>query len=66
MKKQFVTDWSEVPLVVDLPYVARLLGRSVESLKKSAQKGVLPGAFKVGRDWRVDRDRLRQHICGGL
>lgn len=65
MKLQPITDWAQVPIVIDLPFAARLLGRSVESLKKRAQRNELPGAFKVGNLWRVSKDVLRQHIESG-
>ena len=64
MRANNVTDWNQVPLVIDLPFVSRLLGRSVDNLKKCAQSGRLPGAFKFGNQWRVAKDALRQHIEG--
>ena len=50
---------------MDLPFAARILGQSVETLKKRSQRGELPGAFKAGRDWRVEKDALRKYIEGG-
>jgi len=57
-----IADWSSVPLIFDLPYASRLLGQSVESLKKKAQRGELPGAFKCGSQWRVGKDTLKSYI----
>jgi len=62
MKVQFITDWQQVPLIIDLPFAARLLGCTVETLKKRAQRGELPGAFKNGAQWRILKDTFRQHI----
>ena len=59
-----ITSWEQVPVVMDLPFAARILGQSVETLKKRSQRGELPGAFKAGRDWRVEKDALRKYIEG--
>ena len=40
--KKVITDWENVPLYMDLPYVSMLFGFSVECLKKKAQKGIFP------------------------
>ena len=65
MRQNQITDWSQVPLIIDLPFASRLLGRSVESLKKRAQVGNLPGAFKDGGHWRVSKDLLRKYVENG-
>ncbi|MCL2821553.1 MAG: helix-turn-helix domain-containing protein [Oscillospiraceae bacterium] len=61
---QIVTNWEQVPVVIDLPFAARILGQSIETLKKRSQRGELPGAFKAGRDWRINKDALRSYIEG--
>ena len=63
-KAQIITSWEQVPVVIDLPFAARILGQSIETLKKRSQRGELPGAFKAGRDWRVAKDALRSYIEG--
>ena len=63
-KAQIITSWEQVPVVIDLPFAARILGQSIETLKKRSQRGELPGAFKAGRDWRVTKDALRRYIEG--
>ena len=65
MRQTQITDWSQVPLILDLPFTARLLGVSIESLKKRCQSGTLPGAFKLdGGHWRVSKNALRRYIEG--
>ena len=64
--RQTITDWQSVPVIFDLPFCSRILGQSVESLKKRAQRGELPGAFKCGGHWRVDKSALRSHIENGV
>lgn len=61
---QIIADWQSVPVIFDLPYASRLLGQSVESLKKKAQRGELPGAFKCGGQWRVGKDTFRSYVEG--
>lgn len=50
--KKTVTNWDDVPLYMDLPYVSMLFGFSVECLKKKAQSGILP-AKKMYGEWRI-------------
>jgi len=61
---QIITSWEQVPVVIDLPLASRILGQSIETLKKRSQRGELPGAFKAGRDWRVAKDALRNYVEG--
>ena len=61
---KIITDWEQVPIVIDLPFAARILGQSIETLKRRSQRGELPGAFKAGRDWRIAKDALRSFIEG--
>jgi len=63
-QSQIINNWDQVPVVIDLPFVARILGQSIETLKKRSQRGELPGAFKAGRDWRIAKDALRNYIEG--
>jgi hypothetical protein len=63
-KQQTITSWEQVPIVIDLPFAARILGQSIETLKKRSQRGELPGAFKAGRDWRVNKNALRNYVEG--
>lgn len=42
-----------------LPVAAEYVGISFTNAKKLAQRGKFPGAFKIGRLWRVNPDRLR-------
>ena len=59
--KRIISNWDQAPIIMDLPYAALLLGRSTESLKKHAQRGTLPGCFKLGNEWRVDKSVLMRH-----
>jgi hypothetical protein len=63
-KPQAITSWDDVPLVMDLPFAARIVGQSPEYLKKRAQRGTFP-AYREGSQWRVSKETLREHINGG-
>jgi len=56
-------DWDSVPVVIDLPYVARILGVTPETLKLRCLRGKFP-AFKEGKNWRVEKCDLRAYIEG--
>ncbi len=42
-----------------------LLGLTPFSVVRLAQQGKIPGAFKVGTNYRFDLDRLRRFIANG-
>ena len=58
---KLIVSWDEVPLLMDLPCTARILGKSIEWAKKKAQSGELP-AIKVGDEWRIPKSKLREYI----
>jgi excisionase family DNA binding protein len=55
------TSWEELPLIIDLPIVCRMLGRSYSNVKQMCQDGKIP-AFKVGQEWRIDKTALQAWI----
>lgn len=60
-KQKLIVSWDEVPVLMDLSFAARLLGKSVEWAKKKAQLGELP-ALKVGDEWRISKSKLREYV----
>ena len=52
------------PYVVSVPEAARLLGISKDLAYDLARRGELPGAFQLGRRWRVSLIRLRAVVHG--
>lgn len=61
-KKSYV-NWDTVPVIMDLPIAAHLLGLSADYLRKLAKAGSFPPAFKPSpRAWRVRKDALREWI----
>jgi len=60
MKNKIITDWQDINLVVDIPFVARLLAQNPETIKRRCQRGEIK-AFKAGREWRITKDALREY-----
>lgn len=62
MKKQEpVVGWGQVPIVIDLPYVAVVLGANPEVIRRYLASGKLKG-FKVGREWRINKSDLMEFV----
>ena len=59
----YITDWSKVPVLIDVPYAMVLLGMSRPTVSRLCQNGDLP-AVKIGEQWRIDRDKLKKYIEG--
>lgn len=55
------TEWKDVPVLMDPPAVARVLGRNCEAVRRAIQQGRLPG-IKVGGGWLVRKDQLMAHL----
>lgn len=52
------------PHVVSVPEAAEMLGISKDLAYDLARRGELPGAFQLGRRWRVSLIRLRTAVHG--
>ena len=61
MRAKPITQWEDVPVIVDLALVCRILGISLPTAKKLVYNGELP-AKKVGSCWRITKDALRQYV----
>ena len=63
-KKDFLYNWDDVPVVVDVPYAAWVLGVTPETVRKECQRGKLK-AFKVADTcWRIRKDDLIAYTMG--
>ena len=56
-----IVNWDDVPVIIDVPYVARLLAMSADYVTRLAQKSKIP-AFKAGRLWRFRKDEIEQYM----
>ena len=62
MKKQEpVVGWDQVPIVIDLPYVAVVLGANPEVIRRYLASGKRRG-FQVGREWRINKSDLMEFV----
>ena len=52
------------PSLVSVPEAAELLGISKDLAYDLARRGELPGAFHLGRRWRVSLIKLRAAVRG--
>ncbi len=61
MKKRYITNWNDVPVVVDLAYVAIILGVTPETIRNEIKKGNIP-ATRVGHMWRILKEDLMAYL----
>ena len=60
-RTQFVYNWSEVPVILDVPAVCVILGVTEDTVQKLLRKGILKG-FEVIRVWRINKKDLMEYI----
>lgn len=60
-----ITNWDDVPVIIDVPYAARLYGINADRACRLCRAGKLP-AFKVGKLWRLRREDVIKDINNKL
>ena len=55
--KKFYSTWNEVPALMTIEEAGLLLRLSIESVRRYFVIGDIP-AIQIGRQWRVDKERL--------
>ena len=60
-RRLIVTDWADLPVLLDAVLVARILGYSLEYTRRLLVQGKIP-AHKMDRDWRISKDAFRAYI----
>ena len=58
------TDLGQLPAILTPAEAAVVLRVSETTAKDWARRGDLPGAFKLGKEWRIERDALLAYIRG--
>lgn len=58
IRQETFKSFADAPAVLTLEETAKLLRISYEGVKARANHGNLPGAFKSGKSWRVDKEVL--------
>lgn len=62
-KLKNVDSWENYPLVMNSSELAQMLGVHVNTIKRLALAGEIP-ARRVGRNWRYNRDTIREWLSG--
>lgn len=57
MKSNLPKSWDEVPVVLDIVYVSRLLDISSHTLRKKAKNGEMP-FLMVSKKWLISKSDL--------
>ena len=63
-KRPTYTSWDQLPVLFDVPIAAVVCGMSSATIKRLAAQGQIPGARKIGDQWRFDKESLRSWIVG--
>lgn len=56
-----IINWDDVPVVIDIPYVARLLGFKAETIADKCRKKKIP-AHKILDEWRFYKEELQKFL----
>jgi|GEM_PF-747005 len=59
-------NWGKVPLIMDVDWLAFLLDLDPHAARKLLREEQIPGAKKIGGQWRIERDTLQRHFEGEL
>lgn len=62
-KKNYAT-WNDVPALLDLEQASVLLGLSIESVRRYCVTQDLP-AIQIGKQWRIDKQKLMEQFGYG-
>ena len=60
-KKTTFYNWDQVPVVINLPFVAVILKANPEVVRRYLASGKLKG-FKVGKEWRINKSDLMDFV----
>lgn len=58
-----ILDWNQVPVMIDLGWLAQITGKNVESLRRATAAGQIPGVKVLG-EWRFHKDQIREWLRG--
>ena len=64
MRQKTISNWNEVPLCVDMPWILAILSVTLQTATKLLKNGDLLGV-KVGREWRVTKEELQRYLREG-
>ena len=61
MKVKPITDWNDVPIIMDLVMAGRIVGLTPDRLRLLSRRGEFP-ATRAGVEWRVEKDDLVEYL----
>ena len=64
MKSRPITNWDQVPIIMDIPMVARILGYHPERIRQLIKLNKIP-AYKIGQSWRIEKQDLIDYLHSG-
>ncbi len=53
-------NWDDAPVLLSTEQAAGLMQIHLNTMKRWLYDGKIPGARKIGRDWRIDKASLRR------
>ncbi len=63
-RKTVIWAWEQLPVVIGVRDLANLLKVSEQMARNLLRDGKIP-ACKVGRNWRIETDAVREFLKGG-
>lgn len=58
---RYITDWADVPVMIDVAYVANILSMSYEKTRRLVKAGVIP-SVRVGDEYRISKSSLMEYL----
>lgn len=63
-RQRTIWEWEQLPAVIGVRELANLLKVSEQMARSLLRDGKIP-ACKVGRNWRIETDAVREFLKGG-
>lgn len=60
-----VTDWERLPVLLSMEEACRVLRCADSTVVKHIKQGHFKGN-RLGRDWRIDRDSVKEYFINGV
>lgn len=57
-----ITDWDQLPVLMDMATTCQLLQCADVTVKKLIQNGHIRGN-QIGKKWRIDRESVKEYFC---
>jgi excisionase family DNA binding protein len=61
LKSKVYQNWESVPQILTVEQAANLLQMDTQTVRRLSREGNMPGAIKVGKFWRFDKNKIMQY-----